>query len=82
MTFETLNLIKASQWLTALLYLGTGQTLGILGCPCRDRSGQGHIMNNRDYRNILFHLEIIPEEFKTDSTGFASDRAFPVPRPA
>lgn len=30
MTFETLNLIKTSSWMTALLYLGVGQILGIM----------------------------------------------------
>lgn len=30
MTFETLNLIRTSSWLAALLYLGLGQVLGII----------------------------------------------------
>ena len=30
MTFETLNLIKTSSWLSAILYMGVGQILGII----------------------------------------------------
>ncbi len=30
MTFETLNLIKTSSWLSAILYMGVGQILGIV----------------------------------------------------